>query len=88
MRQGRSTPWSVKPSRLTKSMAGELGPKKIRVCAIFPVIGETRMTELFMGMPDTPQNRAKFLATIRWVASVRPPTLPTLRYSRSRPRAA
>ncbi len=49
---------------LTKSMAAELAPKKIRVCAINPVIGETGMLELFMGMPDTPENRAKFLATI------------------------
>lgn len=49
---------------LTKSMAAELAPRKIRVCAINPVIGETGMLELFMGMPDTPENRAKFLATI------------------------
>jgi 3-oxoacyl-[acyl-carrier protein] reductase len=49
---------------LTKSMAGELGPKNIRVCAICPVIGETGMLELFMGLKDTPENRAKFLATI------------------------
>ena len=49
---------------MTKSMAAELAPKKIRVCAICPVIGETGMTELFMGMSDTPANRAKFLATI------------------------
>jgi 3-oxoacyl-[acyl-carrier protein] reductase len=49
---------------LTKSMAVELAPKKIRVCAINPVIGETGMLEQFMGMPDTPENRAKFLATI------------------------
>ena len=49
---------------LTKSMAVELAPKKIRVNAINPVIGETGMLELFMGMPDTPENRTKFLATI------------------------
>ncbi len=49
---------------LTKSMAAELAPKKIRVNAINPVIGETGMLEQFMGMPDTPENRAKFLATI------------------------
>ena len=49
---------------LSKSMAAELAPKKIRVCAINPVIGETGMLEQFMGMPDTPENRAKFLATI------------------------
>ncbi len=51
---------------LTKSMAAELAPKKIRVCAINPVIGETGMLEQFMGLPDTPENRAKFVATIPW----------------------
>jgi 3-oxoacyl-[acyl-carrier protein] reductase len=49
---------------LTKSLAAELAPKKIRVCAINPVIGETGMLEQFMGLPDTPENRAKFVATI------------------------
>ena len=49
---------------LTKSMAAELAPKNIRVNAINPVIGETAMLEQFMGMPDTPENRAKFLAGI------------------------
>lgn len=49
---------------LTKSMAVELAPDRIRVCAINPVIGETGLTESFMGAPDTPENRAKFEATI------------------------
>lgn len=49
---------------LSKSMAVELGPDGIRVNAICPVIGETGLLEKFMGVPDTPQNRAKFLATI------------------------
>jgi 3-oxoacyl-[acyl-carrier protein] reductase len=49
---------------LTKSMAAELAPKRIRVNAINPVIGETAMLEQFMGVPDTPGNRARFLATI------------------------
>ncbi len=49
---------------LTKSMAAELAPRNIRVNAINPVIGETGMLERFMGMPDTPENRKKFLATI------------------------
>ena len=49
---------------LTKSMAAELAPKNIRVNAINPVMGETGMLTQFMGMEDTPQNRAKFLATI------------------------
>jgi len=49
---------------LTKSMASELAPRNIRVNAINPVIGETGMIEQFMGMPDTPENRAKFIAGI------------------------
>ncbi|CAM3707296.1 SDR family oxidoreductase [Bordetella tumulicola] len=49
---------------LSKSMAVELGPDNIRVNAICPVMGVTGMFELFMGMPDTPENRAKFVSTI------------------------
>jgi 3-oxoacyl-[acyl-carrier protein] reductase len=49
---------------LTKSLAVELAPKNIRVNAINPVIGETGLLEQFMGLPDTPENRAKFVAGI------------------------
>lgn len=49
---------------LSKSMAVELGPDRIRVNAICPVIGETALLEQFMGVPDTPENRSKFIATI------------------------
>jgi 3-oxoacyl-[acyl-carrier protein] reductase len=49
---------------LSKSMAVELGGHGIRVNAICPVIGETAMLHQFMGQPDTPENRAKFIATI------------------------
>ncbi len=49
---------------LSKSMAVELGPDKIRVNAICPVMGATGLLESFMGMPDTPENRQKFIATI------------------------
>jgi 3-oxoacyl-[acyl-carrier protein] reductase len=48
---------------MTKSMAAELAPKKIRVCAINPVAGETALLGEFMGA-DTPENRAKFIASI------------------------
>lgn len=49
---------------LSKSLAVELGPDNIRVNAICPVMGATGMLELFMGMPDTPENRKKFISTI------------------------
>lgn len=49
---------------LTKSLAAELAPRNIRVNAINPVMGETGMLEQFMGLPDTPENRAKFVGGI------------------------
>ncbi len=49
---------------LSKSMAVELAPEKIRVNAICPVMGITGLFEQFMGAPDTPENRARFMATI------------------------
>lgn len=49
---------------MSKSLAVELAPDRIRVNAICPVMGATGLLEQFMGMPDTPQNRQKFLATI------------------------
>jgi 3-oxoacyl-[acyl-carrier protein] reductase len=48
---------------VSKSMALELAPDKIRVNAICPVIGETGLTAAFMG-GDSPELRAKFVATI------------------------
>ena len=47
----------------TKTMAVELAPHGIRVNAINPVAGETPLLKSFMG-EDTPEIRAKFLATI------------------------
>jgi 3-oxoacyl-[acyl-carrier protein] reductase len=49
---------------LSRSMAAELAPDKIRVNCIAPVMGATGLLESFMGVPDTPENRAKFIATI------------------------
>jgi len=49
---------------ITKTMAVELAPDNIRVCGIAPVMGQTGLLETFMGMPDTPENREKFVATI------------------------
>ena len=48
---------------VSKSMAVELAPFKIRVNAIAPVAGETPLLATFMG-EDTPEIRAKFISTI------------------------
>jgi 3-oxoacyl-[acyl-carrier protein] reductase len=48
----------------SKAMAAELGPDNIRVICVNPVIGATALLEDFMGMPDTPENRGRFLAGI------------------------
>ncbi|HEY7803915.1 MAG TPA: glucose 1-dehydrogenase [Orrella sp.] len=49
---------------MSKSLAVELAPDNIRVNVICPVMGETGMLGDFMGIADTPENRAKFIATI------------------------
>ena len=49
---------------ISKSLAVELAPDRIRVNAICPVMGATGMLKSFMGVPDTPENRARFVATI------------------------
>jgi len=48
---------------ISKAMAVELAPDKIRVNAICPVIGETGLTAAFMG-GDSPELRARFVSTI------------------------
>lgn len=49
---------------LSRSLAVELAPDRIRVNCVAPVMGVTGLLEEFMGMPDTPENRARFIATI------------------------
>lgn len=49
---------------MTRSLAVELAPDRIRVNCIAPVMGVTGMLETFMGLPDTPENRERFVATI------------------------
>ena len=48
----------------SKSLAAELGPDRIRVNCVNPVMGETGLLTEFMGMEDTPENRQRFLAGI------------------------
>ena len=49
---------------LSRSLAVELAPDRIRVNCIAPVMGATALLETFMGQPDTPETREKFIATI------------------------
>jgi 3-oxoacyl-[acyl-carrier protein] reductase len=42
----------------------DLAPDRIRVCGIAPVIGATPLLETFIGLPDTPENRAKLITTL------------------------
>jgi 3-oxoacyl-[acyl-carrier protein] reductase len=51
-------------SVMTKSMAVELAPFDIRVNLIAPVMSATALLPEFMGVPDTPENRARFVSTI------------------------
>ncbi len=48
---------------ISKAMAVELAPHRIRVNVINPVAGETPLLATFMG-EDTPEMRAKFVASI------------------------
>lgn len=49
---------------LTKSMAAELAPDRIRVNAINPVMGETGLIQDFLPGEDTAETRGKVLSTI------------------------
>jgi 3-oxoacyl-[acyl-carrier protein] reductase len=49
---------------ITKSMAVELAPDGIRANAINPAIADTPLLTTFMGAADTPDNRARFTASI------------------------
>ncbi|MBI0435069.1 SDR family oxidoreductase [Roseomonas sp. KE0001] len=49
---------------ITQAMAQELAKDNIRVNAICPVMGATALLTDFMGVEDTPENRARFVGTI------------------------
>jgi 3-oxoacyl-[acyl-carrier protein] reductase len=48
---------------LSKTMAVELAPNKIRVCTIAPVASETPLLATFMGGDDA-EKRAKFVSVV------------------------
>ncbi len=49
---------------ITQCMATELAADNIRVNAVCPVIGATGLLEQFMGQADSPEIRAKFIASV------------------------
>ena len=49
---------------MSRSLAVELAPWKIRVNALCPVAGDTPLLEALMGVPDTPENRQKYIDSI------------------------
>jgi NAD(P)-dependent dehydrogenase (short-subunit alcohol dehydrogenase family) len=50
--------------KATKGLAAEYGPDNIRVNAIAPLLCGTKLFEAFVGVPDTPDNRAKFVSNV------------------------
>jgi 3-oxoacyl-[acyl-carrier protein] reductase len=57
---------------MSKGLALEAAPLKIRVNAINPMIGETGLLAEFMGAPDTPDCRERFLQRIPLKRFTRP----------------
>lgn len=49
---------------MSRSLAVELAPWSIRVNAICPVAGETPLLEALLGVPDTPDSRSRFVASV------------------------
>lgn len=52
------------PTQATKGLAAEYAPHNIRVNSINPLLSGTGLFETFAGVPDTPENRNKFLANV------------------------
>jgi 3-oxoacyl-[acyl-carrier protein] reductase len=60
---------------LTKSLAVELAPYRIRVVSICPVATDTPMLSTFLGAEDVEEARKRFIATIPWGRLNRPQDL-------------
>ncbi|KAF1975989.1 3-ketoacyl-reductase-like protein [Bimuria novae-zelandiae CBS 107.79] len=48
----------------TKGLAAEYGPHQIRVVSICPLVTGTGLFSHFTGVPDTPENRQKFISNV------------------------
>ncbi|RAL09063.1 oxidoreductase [Aspergillus homomorphus CBS 101889] len=51
-------------SNATKGLAAEYGPHNIRVNTVSPLLSGTGLFAMFTGMPDTPENREKFIGNV------------------------
>lgn len=50
--------------QVTQGLAAEYGPQGIRVNSICPLRSATGLLEMFSGVPDTPEERARFAQTV------------------------
>ncbi|KAF2395981.1 oxidoreductase [Trichodelitschia bisporula] len=48
----------------TKGLAAEYGPQNIRINSLAPLLSGTGLFESFVGVPDTPENREKFIGNV------------------------
>ncbi|KAK2748524.1 hypothetical protein FQN57_000658 [Myotisia sp. PD_48] len=51
-------------SNATKGLAAEYGPQQVRVNNVCPLLTGTGLFEMFTGVPDTPENREKFISNV------------------------
>ncbi|PGG99032.1 hypothetical protein AJ80_09422 [Polytolypa hystricis UAMH7299] len=51
-------------SNATKGLAAEYGSHQIRVNNVCPLLSGTGLFEMFVGVPDTPENRAQFVSNV------------------------